>query len=224
MIIRLFEGINQDGTGIITLTDIGRCFQPQNHQDVKSGKCDIPTLLSEFLDTWESLSNQGTINLDAFLEYYASSSAFVEDDQEFEEILNDQWNVDTSSSSGGGGGGGMQSLKNFAPNNDQNGGTTRTLASVSAGASLNHVQTLLGRLKEQLASRGARGMIGLQRKFKIMDDDGSQSLSRAEFKKGMTECALDLSDEELNALFQYFDKDRSGTIDFDEFLTGIRVR
>ena len=44
-------------------------------------------------------------------------------------------------------------------------------------------------LQGQLKSRGARGIIGLQRKFKIMDDDGSKTLNMAEFKKAMRECA-----------------------------------
>ena len=37
--------------------------------------------------------------------------------------------------------------------------------------------------------------MGLSRKFRIMDDDGSGALSVAEFKKAMRECSLELSDE-----------------------------
>ena len=37
---------------------------------------------------------------------------------------------------------------------------------------------LAEQLRVKLASRGARGMIGLQRTFKIMDDDNSRSLDR----------------------------------------------
>ena len=33
---------------------------------------------------------------------------------------------------------------------------------------------LLRKFKEKVKSRGAKGLIGLQRIFKIMDDDGSQ--------------------------------------------------
>jgi hypothetical protein len=41
--------------------------------------------------------------------------------------------------------------------------------------------------------RGARGISGVSRKFKILDDDGSKSLNKEEFKKGMRECSLDLN-------------------------------
>jgi hypothetical protein len=54
---------------------------------------------------------------------------------------------------------------------------------------------LLADLKSQLARRGARGIVGLQRKFRIMDDNGNQALSYGEFKKAIKECGLSVSDE-----------------------------
>jgi Ca2+-binding EF-hand superfamily protein len=46
-----------------------------------------------------------------------------------------------------------------------------------------------------MAARGVRGIVGLARKFRIMDDDSSGVLSMAEFKKGMRETSLDLSEQ-----------------------------
>ena len=80
----------------------------------------------------------------------------------------------------------------------------------------------LENLKKQLEARGAKGLVGLQRKFKLMDDDGSGQLSRSEFKKGMKELALLLTNSELDKLFQRFDSDKSGTISFDELLVQVR--
>lgn len=45
-------------------------------------------------------------------------------------------------------------------------------------------------LKNKLASRGGRGIIGLARQFKIMDDDNSKALNKAEFTKAMSDFAL----------------------------------
>jgi hypothetical protein len=42
-------------------------------------------------------------------------------------------------------------------------------------------EALVQRLKDKLASRGGRGIIGLQRQFKIMDDNHSLSLDKFEF-------------------------------------------
>lgn len=56
-----------------------------------------------------------------------------------------------------------------------------------------------------------------------MDDDGSKSLSKEEFSKGIRETGLTLSDEDTEKLFSAFDKDGEGTINYDEFLVAIRV-
>jgi len=70
---------------------------------------------------------------------------------------------------------------------------------------------MVSKLKAELAARGARGFIGLQRKFRVMDDDGNKALSLAEFKKGMQETNMGLSDPDLRRLFDYFDVDHSGS-------------
>lgn len=57
------------------------------------------------------------------------------------------------------------------------------------------VQLLLDDLREQLAQRGAKGIIGLQRKFRIMDDNGDHALNVDEFRKAMKECQIKCSDE-----------------------------
>ena len=84
------------------------------------------------------------------------------------------------------------------------------------------IKMLVDKIKKQLKSRGSFGFIGMQRAFKIMDDDENKSLDKLEFRKAMRELALDLSDADLRFLFEFFDTDRSGSIDFEEFLQGVR--
>jgi len=64
---------------------------------------------------------------------------------------------------------------------------------------------LVKKIKAALASRGARGFIGLQRKFRIMDDDDSKSLNLGEFKKGLIESGLEFGDKDMRRLFECFD-------------------
>lgn len=66
------------------------------------------------------------------------------------------------------------------------------------------------------------GISSLAKKFKIMDDDRSGSLNFTEFRKGIRECRLDLTEPQLRHLFVTFDKDDSGTIEYEEFLVGLR--
>ena len=66
---------------------------------------------------------------------------------------------------------------------------------------------LLNALKEQLISRDSKGLIGLQRQFRTMDEDGSNSLDISEFKKAMLETNVRMkkaSDAEI--LFKLFGK------------------
>jgi Ca2+-binding EF-hand superfamily protein len=46
-------------------------------------------------------------------------------------------------------------------------------------------EQLASALKTKLAGRGAKGLIGLQRQFKIMDDDNSHNLNKSEFNKAI---------------------------------------
>jgi len=76
--------------------------------------------------------------------------------------------------------------------------------------------------KDKLKARGARGMIGLQRIFKIMDDDGSLTLSMPEFVKAIKDFRMGISEDSVPALFDAFDTNHDGTINYDEFLRAVR--
>lgn len=56
-----------------------------------------------------------------------------------------------------------------------------------------------------------------------MDDDGNKKLNLEEFTKGLEESDLDISDEEIQEMFNKFDTDNNGNISVDEFIIGIRV-
>lgn len=83
-------------------------------------------------------------------------------------------------------------------------------------------EDLVERLRQKLASRGARGIIGLGKQFRIMDDNNSRSLDLYEFTKAVKDYMLGFSDGEIKALYSYFDYDRSGSVDYDEFLRTLR--
>jgi calcyphosin len=81
---------------------------------------------------------------------------------------------------------------------------------------------LVEEFRRLVLRRGAKGIIGLQRVFKICDDDGSGALNRSEFLKALRQYKMEVTDEQVNLMFNIFDGDRSGTINFDEFIFVIR--
>ncbi|XP_064625667.1 calcyphosin-like protein isoform X1 [Lineus longissimus] len=78
------------------------------------------------------------------------------------------------------------------------------------------------KLRHQALARGAGGIKGIGIKFRIMDDNGDKALDFSEFKKGLTECKVDMTNQEMQECFDKVDKDHSGSIDFDEFLQSLR--
>lgn len=55
-----------------------------------------------------------------------------------------------------------------------------------------------------------------------MDDDNSKSLDIYEFTKAIKDFRINVPEADLQLLFNAFDRDRNGTVDYDEFVRGVR--
>ncbi len=96
------------------------------------------------------------------------------------------------------------------------------MAQPGAVGTSHSVDSLMKTLRARLKSRGARGIIGLGRSFRIMDDDRSRSLDPEEFNKAMKDYGTGFTDEEISVMFTHFDVNRDGNVIYDEFLRTIR--
>ncbi len=74
-----------------------------------------------------------------------------------------------------------------------------------------------------LKQRGTLGIRGLARLFKIMDNNGNRQLDINEFGQGLAEHGIGLNQEQVQTIFNHFDRNKNGQVDFDEFLRAIRV-
>ena len=86
---------------------------------------------------------------------------------------------------------------------------------------VNKIEDLVGHLRYILFQRGPRGLMALKRTFMLLDENSDKKISFAEFEKMFKRYRFNLSEIEMNNLFNYFDKDKSGFIDYSEFLNGI---
>lgn len=75
--------------------------------------------------------------------------------------------------------------------------------------------------REKLASRGARGILGMQRIFKIMDDNQNGTLEIGEFWKAVCDFRIQISPEECRQLFDMFDINGDGSICYDELMRSV---
>lgn len=83
-------------------------------------------------------------------------------------------------------------------------------------------EQLVTLFRDKMKARGARGIIGIQRLFKIIDDDGSRSLSLPEFTKACKDFKIGIGEDNMPTLFAYFDSNRDGCLNIDEFMMAIR--
>ena len=81
---------------------------------------------------------------------------------------------------------------------------------------------MIADIKETLKRRGSMAIRGIGRVFRILDDNRNRQLDDYELKNGLIDYDIHLSDEQVRVLISHFDRDNSGTVNFDEFLRALR--
>ena len=86
---------------------------------------------------------------------------------------------------------------------------------------VNSYEDLMAHLRNNLVQRGPRGLMSIRRTFMLIDENSDKRIQFSEFEKMFKRYRFNLSQTEINNLFNYFDKDGSGYIDYGEFIGGI---
>jgi Ca2+-binding EF-hand superfamily protein len=81
------------------------------------------------------------------------------------------------------------------------------------------LDSILARIREKIQARGAVGITGLGRLFRIADDDGNRKIDlKNEFPKLLGDIGVLLNKTELAELGRLLDRDGDGVITYDEFI------
>lgn len=81
---------------------------------------------------------------------------------------------------------------------------------------------VLEKMKKTLIDKGINGMRGMGRLLRKADKSGSKKISRHEFAWAMKENGHILAPQELERLFNYFDRNKDGVISYNEFIRAVR--
>ena len=103
LVKKAFKVIDADASGVLDLEDIRKRYNAKKHPDVMSGKQTEDDILYEFLDTFEQAysirhgdakSRDRSVNMDEWLEYYQNISASIDNDDYFDLMMTNTWNLD----------------------------------------------------------------------------------------------------------------------------------
>jgi len=102
LVKKAFKVIDLDGSGILDINDIRTRYNAKKHPDVLAGKQTEEDILFEFLDTFEQAysikhgnvkSRDRSVTPEEWLEYYQNISASIDNDDYFELMMTNTWNL-----------------------------------------------------------------------------------------------------------------------------------
>ena len=224
----------------LSIPKIIKLYNASNHPDVNNGSSDADEVYSDFknaiklnFEVDDFSINDTHINKNDFINFYLCYLADVKNDEYFEIILNNCWNLteetyefehvkaDVSSKK-------VQKAKKLGDEYEdkyhEKGkvpfGTDKkfNLAEFNPSKKSKKYSNELKKIISLLKSRGTRGIFSIRRTFDIFDVNCNGSIDLNEFKEMINKLRIELSNEEANSLFNEFDKDKNKEISYEEFL------
>ena len=214
IVAKAFDYLDYQHKGQLLLNDINDYYNAKDHPFVLNGKKNEEEVLQEFLDTFFANhmylngdeGAEGIVDLEEFIDYYESVSCTIDNDDLFEEMIYNVWNIDD---------GQKQNLKNENQNDNEYEKVDNNLNNNNNNYINNNSLNLF---RDYIINLGAKSLFNLVRQFKIFDDNKNSTLDYSEFSKAFKVSNLDIPDNEIKNLFQMFDINNTGYIDYIEFL------
>ena len=219
LVQNVFDKLDIKKSGEISFKELNNKYNAKNHPDVISGKISEEEALKEFIDTFQETYNYlcGTetnniVTIEEFLEYYENVSMTIDEDDYFEYLLNNVWNLGLDIKY-------KNEMKK--PDIEENAQEEQINEQLKKDINAKKEQSLIKFINE-IRKLGSTSLISLMRLFKLNDINNTKDLEFYEFSKSLHEFETELSDEEISNLFSYFDKDNTGVINYLNFINAIR--
>ena len=219
LVQNVFDKLDIKKSGEISFKELNNKYNAKNHPDVISGKISEEEALKEFIDTFQETYNYlcGTetnniVTIEEFLEYYENVSMTIDEDDYFEYLLNNVWNLGLDIKY-------KNEIKK--PDIEENAQEEQINEQLKKDINAKKEQSLIKFINE-IRKLGSTSLISLMRLFKLNDINNTKDLEFYEFSKSLHEFETELSDEEISNLFSYFDKDNTGVINYLNFINAIR--
>ena len=219
LVQNVFDKLDIKKSGEISFKELNNKYNAKNHPDVISGKISEEEALKEFIDTFQETYNYlcGTetnniVTIEEFLEYYENVSMTIDEDDYFEYLLNNVWNLGLDIKY-------KNEIKK--PDIEENAQEEQINEQLKEDLNAKKEQSLIKFINE-IRKLGSTSLISLMRLFKLNDINNTKDLEFYEFSKSLHEFETELSDEEISNFFSYFDKDNTGVINYLNFINAIR--
>jgi len=95
------------------------------------------------------------------------------------------------------------------------------MAAEPAGAN-NEMAAVVMQVQKMVAQHAGGGIRGIARIFKNLDHFGKNRLDKNDLKDGLRDYKLKFSNEQIDMLIKAFDRNGGGTVNYDDFLIGVR--
>eukprot|EP00163_Fabomonas_tropica_P005639 TRINITY_DN15253_c0_g1_i1.p1 TRINITY_DN15253_c0_g1~~TRINITY_DN15253_c0_g1_i1.p1 ORF type:complete len:543 (+),score=132.06 TRINITY_DN15253_c0_g1_i1:247-1875(+) len=88
-----FDKLDVDKNGYLDLNDIKAFYNAKGHPKVLSGEKTEDDVLREYLDKFDTISKDGKVMRDEFVEYYQNISISIDNDDHFELMMRNSWKL-----------------------------------------------------------------------------------------------------------------------------------
>jgi Ca2+-binding EF-hand superfamily protein len=218
LVKQAFDILDVNKNGEISFEEIKNKYNPSGHPDVLSGKRTEEEVLKEFMNTFQETYNYlcGTesdniITIEEFQEYYENVSMTIDDDAYFELLMNNAWKMGLNTTYNND----KKSWNNKDENEDNKPGANKEEEN-------DKNEYVLIKFINEIKNLGTTSLISLLKQFKLNDFNNTKELELYEFTKSLHEFETELDDDEISLLFDYFDKEKTGVINYVNFVNAIR--